>query len=724
MSRRTVPPRPTRRTAPKVKRAPAPRSTNGRSTRAPTSGSRSKSSRTATSPARRRLIGSIDTLGRRSRAKVGARRTPSAPSRKRNGRSTASAPGTRQRREVTFREPVNSPSRRHRSAVRRGARRRVLDVKHAVPARRDLLGLGKSSVRLKLLLVMLLVVLGAVLFKVAKIQSAGGEALRSAGAAQWSRTTPLPADRGTIFDRNGEELALSIPAATISVNPKLVTDETGTARLMQSFLGLTDVETRDLYDDLVAKQRGFVYVRRQVDREIGDQIANLRLTGVNVDSEDRRILPGGTVGLSVIGRTDIDGFGIAGLEQQFDDMLTGTPGESSKEVAPRGRSIAGTERTTAVPVPGDDVVLTLDRSIQFEAESLLVDRVGELGAKSGTIIVMDTKTGDVYAMASVIRDEEADVVEVTSGNYAAVNAYEPGSVAKVITIAAGLNQRSVTPNSTFVVPWRRQYADDYLEDSHQHPDMEMTVERILVESSNIGTIDVQRSLDSDWTNARQTHWEYMRNFGLGEKTALEFPGESPGILKHWSDLWGSERVTVAYGQGLASTSIQLAAAVNTIANDGTYVPPRLVLGSVGPDGEMVSAEPLETREVLRPDVAEEVQRMIRAVVCDPSGTGERAQRGIENFSVAGKTGTGLKSQPNGTYLNEKGQKVYYASFVGFFPAEDPQVTVLVSIDEPPAGDINRFGGTAAAPVFADLAPTIVHELGIQPPPVVADCEAA
>lgn len=600
----------------------------------------------------------------------------------------------------------------------------MVATKHAVPTRRDFLGLGKSSVRLRLLLVMLLVVLGAVLFKVAKIQSAGGEALRSAGAAQWSRTRPLPADRGTIFDRNGEELALSIPAMSISVNPKLVTDAAGTARMLQSFLGLDDTETRQLYDKMVAKDSGFVYVRREVDREVGQQISSLKLTGVNVDPEDRRVLPGGVVGLSVVGRTDIDGNGIAGLEQQYDELLTGTPGALSKEVAPNGRSIPGTEHTSSLPVPGNDLVLTIDRSVQFAAENLLVDRVGELGAKSGTIIVLGTGSGDVYAMASVVRDDEDGVVAVTSGNYAAVNAYEPGSVAKVITIAAGLNQGAVTSDTSFLVPWRKQYGDDLLEDSHEHPDEEMTVERILIESSNIGTIDVQEALNSDWETARQTHWEYMRNFGLGQKTALDFPGESAGILKHWSDLWGSERVTVAYGQGLASSSIQLAAAVNTIANDGIYVSPRLVLGTVDANGEVLPAAPLETREVLRPEIARELQRLMRAVVCDPHGTGERAQQGLENFSVAGKTGTGLKAQPNGTYLNERGQKVYYASFVGFFPAENPQITVLVSIDEPPAGDINRFGGTAAAPVFAALVPTIAYELGIRPPAETTPCPAA
>ncbi|MFP5487130.1 MAG: peptidoglycan D,D-transpeptidase FtsI family protein, partial [Acidimicrobiia bacterium] len=360
-----------------------------------------------------------------------------------------------------------------------------------------------------------------------------------------------------------------------------------------------------------------------------------------------------------------------------------------------------------------------DRSIQFAAEQLHVDRVTELLAKSGYIVIMDTDTGDILAMASVQRNDD-DVVEVTSGNYAAVNAYEPGSVAKVVTVAAALNEQTVTPDTTFVVPWRRQYADDLLRDASEHPDELMTVEQILVKSSNIGTIDIQQTLGrGDWDTARETHWDYLRAFGFGEPTSLDFPNESPGILKHWDDLWGSERVTVAYGQGFAATPIQMVSAVNAIANDGMYVAPRLVDGTVGPDGELAPAEPSATHEIVRPEVAAEMQYMMRQVVC--RGTAKRAQDGVEGFSIAGKTGTGLKAQPNGTYLDEDGNRVYYASFAGFFPAEDPEITVLVSIDEPPAGDINRFGGTAAAPVFAELVPTIVHELGIEPPAETMPC---
>ena len=630
----------------------------------------------------------------------------------------------RARREVHFNTPGRRPDRAHRALVpkprtKQRTRRRIVVEQPEERPPTDRFGLRQPAKRLRLVLLVFVLALGYVLFRVGGIQSSDGEEYREAGANLWQRSRSLPADRGTIFDRDGEELALSIPGYDVSVNPKLITNPEGTATMLHGALGLSEEEANELYRELLAQERGFVYVRREVDRETGEALKELGINGLNVDAADIRVLPGGTVGWSVIGRTDIDGVGISGLEAQYDELLTGTPGEMRKEVAPGGRSVAGSEQMVEAPTPGNDLILTLDRSIQFQAEQVLRDRVDELLAKSGTVIVMDTDSGDLLAMASVQRNDE-DVVEVTSGNFAAVNAYEPGSVAKVITIAAGLNEETVTPESTFVVPWRRQYADDLLSDSHQHPDELMTVEQILVESSNIGTIDVQMSIGrGDWDTAREVHWNYMRSFGLGEKTALDFPGESAGILKHWTDLWGSERVTVAYGQGMASTSIQLAAAVNTIANDGTYVAPRLVEATVDGNGDVVPAEPSVTHEVISTEAAELTQAMMHQVVC--RGTGKRAQQGIEGFSVAGKTGTGLKSQPNGTYLNEEGQRVYYASFVGFFPAEDPQVTVLVSIDEPPAGDINRFGGTAAAPVFADLAPTIVHERGIQPATDVEPC---
>jgi cell division protein FtsI (penicillin-binding protein 3) len=564
---------------------------------------------------------------------------------------------------------------------------------------------------------MALVVIAAILLgivvRVAFLQTTEADTLRSAGIDQWTRSVALPAQRGTVFDRYGNELAMSVPAATISINPKLVENGPATVQLLDDLLGLDDDKTTELLAEIAAKDRGFVFVQRQADAAIGDQLSAMRLAGVNVDRESRREMPGGDTGRSIIGSTNIDGVGISGLELQYDGILTGTGGSLRREVAPGGRSIPGSETITERPVSGQDLVLTLDRSIQFSTEQVLLEKVSEIGARGATAIVVDTDSGEIYSMASVRQDDTTGAYEVTSGNFAAVDAYEPGSVAKVITIASALSEGLVTPEKTYVVPWRKQYYDDLLKDSHEHPDETMTVSQILTESSNIGTIFVQQEM------GRWKHRDYMAAFGLGEKTALDFPGESNGILKEADDLWGSERVTVAYGQGVSSTSLQLVGAVNTIANDGVYVAPKLVKSTVGPDGTITDTPPSTTRRVVSEQAALQTTEMMRNVVC--SGTATRAK--VDGLSIAGKTGTAFKAADNGTYFDDNGDRIYYASFVGFFPADDPQVTVLVSVDEPPSGTDDRFGGTAAAPVFAELAPTLIHELGIVPTPGAPTCEA-
>jgi len=563
-----------------------------------------------------------------------------------------------------------------------------------------------------LALVVIALILCGIIARVGYLQTKEADSLRSAGADQWTRSYTLPAQRGTMFDRHGNELAMSVPAASISINPKLIVDGAVVVNDLDNLLELSDEKRGDLFDEITRKDRGFVYVARQIDANIGQFIRDLGHAGVNVDDESRREMPGGDTGRSVLGRTNIDGEGIAGLEKQYEDVLTGTSGSMTREVDPKQRTIAGSESIAQAPVDGDDLVLTLDRSIQFSTEQVLLAQLERIGAKGGTVIALDTPTGEVLGMASVRRDDDTGGYAVTNGNFAAVDAYEPGSVAKVITVAGALDAGAVTPDTAFTVPWRKQYADDLLKDSHEHPDLYLTVSDILTESSNIGTIMVQQAL------GRFEHHEYMTDFGLGERTALDFPGESDGILKAPDELWGSERVTVSYGQGVSSTSLQLAAAVNVIANGGIYVAPKLVRAVVGPDGTQTPAPDAPSRRVVSERAANQTAAMMQRVVCE--GTATRAQ--VDNLPIAGKTGTAFKAAPNGTYFNEQGQRIYYASFVGFFPADDPQVTVLVSVDEPPAGTNDRFGGTAAAPVFAALVPTLIHELGIQPAPGSTGCQ--
>ena len=567
--------------------------------------------------------------------------------------------------------------------------------------------------RLLASLIALLIVLTALLVRVGQLQTTEAADLRNAGAGQWTSDETIAARRGSIFDRHGDEMAMSVPARTITVNPKQVEDEGGTARVLAGILGLDKTERNELVDVLNDKTRGFAYVARQVDPTYADQIDGLGLVGVYTQREDRRIKPGGVTGISVTGLTDIDGNGIAGLESQYDDLLSGVGGETRRQMAPGGRSIPGSEQVIAEAVPGDDIVLTIDRSVQFAAEQGLLQRVAEINAKGGSLMVMDTNTGELLAMASVRRADEGGY-EVTSGNFAAVDAYEPGSVAKIITIAAGLNEGAVKPTSTFEVPmskWYHQNDPKPISDATGHGPV-LSVHDILVVSSNIGTITVSEQIGAE----KQV--EYMRAFGLGEKTALDFPGENPGILKDADDLLGLERQTIAYGQGFSSTSAQLVSVMNTLANGGLYVAPKLVRATVGPDGAITDAPPSDTHRVVSEKVADQMTVMMKDVVC--RGTAKRGQ--VAGMSIAGKTGTGLKAQANGTYLNDKGERVYYASFVGFFPAEKPEVTMLVSIDEPPAGSSERFGGSAAAPVFAQLAPSIMHELAIRPPANSTGCE--
>lgn len=568
---------------------------------------------------------------------------------------------------------------------------------------------GKPRRRLQVVFWIAAVVLGGLIARVALLQTAEASEYVAYGEAQRTREAELTAERGVIFDRDGDELAISVPATTIFANPSLVIDPVGTAAALGPMLGLTPDEQSSLAEDL-AKDRQFVYVARQIDDVTAEAIQNLDLAGIGWYDEPTRVFPAGDLARGVLGRTDIDGTGIGGLELQFDDALTGTPGRLVRERDGKGRSIPMGKRTLEQAIPGDDLVLTISRPIQYAAEQALMDKVNEIGARGATAIVMDVSTGEVYAMAGVRRDAETGEVRVSSANIAAVDAYEPGSVAKVITVSGALNEGTVTPDTTFEVPGQEFFYDTWLHDASNHGVQAMTVARILAKSSNIGTIKVSQSMGEANQEA------YMRAFGLGARSGLGFPGESIGILRPHEEWQGTEKVTVAYGQGVAATAIQLVGAVNAIANTGTYVAPKLVRSTIDERGDEHPTAPSATHEVIRPEVAQTMNVLMRDVIC--AGTASRAK--VPGFTIAGKTGTGYKAQPNGTYFDENGHKAYYASFVGFFPAESPRVTILVSIDEPPA-DGPRYGGDTAAPVFTKIAEVAINVLDIEPPTATGGC---
>jgi len=547
--------------------------------------------------------------------------------------------------------------------------------------------------------------------RVVLLQTVQRDGYFAASVEQRTRVNILRAARGVIFDRNGNELALSVPSTTVYADPRGMTDIPGVVRGLSVALAYTPEQEARLLATLSKPGSKFSYIARGLTKENAQTLLGLGLPGVYSYTEPARQVEGGVAG-AVIGRTDPDGLGTSGLEKQFNKILTGVDGKGIREVDENGRSIAGAQSTTVAPVPGDDIVLTLDKNIQFQTDTALLDRVGQLSAKGGTAIVMNTTTGQVYAMSNVRRNAAGSAVLAT-GNFAAVEAYEPGSVAKVFSVSAALNDGAVTPETVLQVPGAIVVDNFPIRDAWPHPTMDMSVRTIVSESSNIGTLMTAEKISSNSLH------DYLYAFGFGQKTGLDYPGESRGTLRPANKWRGTEKVTVSYGYGMAVTPLQMIAGVNTVANKGTYVAPQLVSATIDKAGKRHPVPESVTRSVLKPETAVVMTDILRESIC--TGTGELAQ--VKGMEIAGKTGTGYKVQSNGTYSTDTGGRKYFASFVGYFPAANPQVTMLISIDEPDASSRDRFGGTAAATVFARLVPGVMHELGIQATGSGTGCKA-
>lgn len=555
-----------------------------------------------------------------------------------------------------------------------------------------------------------LVAIGAVsamVIRSADIQVVRGEALRADGANQRSSFVKIPASRGSIFDRDGNELAITVPALSLYANPRAIVDPAASARVLAQLLGLDQVSEADLGEKLADRSSTFVYIQRFVDPALVESVLALKLSGVNSVTEPQRIQVAGTLARNVIGRTDPFGDGSTGLELQYDKVLKGEDGRRVRDTS-RGRSMPGTSRTVDQARPGTDLVLTLDRSMQFQTEQALIARVSELKARGGNAVIMDTTTGEILAIVSVRRNAEG-LVEVTNGNLAAVEAYEPGSVAKIFSIAATIDAGVGGPSTTYEVPGVYEFDPGTefamkITDAYPHDLQTMSLRDVIVDSSNIGTLMAAEPL-----GPQRLH-DFLAAFGFGALTDIDFPGESTGVLKPAKKWRGSEKATVTYGYGFSATSLQLVAAVNAVANRGVYVSPRFVKATIDESGTLWDTPIGSSRRVVSESTALVMADLLEAVVCE--GTGSRAQ--VPGLSVAGKTGTGYKIQDNGTYQSDTGSRAYFATFVGFVPAYDPAVTILVSIDEPDPSSRDRFGGTAAAPVFAKLAEMAIHERSIEP----------
>jgi cell division protein FtsI (penicillin-binding protein 3) len=544
--------------------------------------------------------------------------------------------------------------------------------------------------RIRLLLALLLVGFAALLGRAAWLQGVQAGSLSQLAAKQHREAVVLPASRGTIFDRTGVQLAIGEQATTVYADPRLVRDARLAANAAARTLG---VSPDALHEQLANKKRSFVYVERKADPAKAALLEKRRVAGLGFYPEERRFYPQGSVASHILGFAGVDNRGLAGLELQLDKTIAGRPGSETRVIDALGHAIDIVDPRPAVD--GRNVHLTIDHTIQTNAEAVLRQTISRWGAKAATAVVLDPRNGDVLAMANA-PGFDANAFGSTSPavtrNRAVTDVYEPGSTFKLVTVAGVLSDRLVRPQTQFTLPYSIHVSDRVIHDAEERGTETMSVARILAQSSNVGAITLAEQLGPE----RLYRW--MRRFGFGATTRVGFPGESPGfVLK--PDQWsGSTIGNVPIGQGIAVTPIQMAAAYATIANRGVWVQPHLVERVQG--SKRVRPH---THRVLQRPVAAELNAMLQNVVREGTGT----LAAVAGYKVAGKTGTAQKPDSHGGYSN--GQ--YVASFVGMVPASRPRLVVMVMVDEP-HGAIS--GGDVAAPAFAQIAAYDLRYLEVPP----------
>jgi cell division protein FtsI (penicillin-binding protein 3) len=558
-------------------------------------------------------------------------------------------------------------------------------------------------------LVVVAVAFGAVVLRLGSLQVVSADEYADRGVAQRVRTVPLPAERGAILDRDGTELALSVPQHTIWADPTKVEDPLAAAEALSPVLGADPLTL------IVAlrKETRFTYLARQKTPAVARQVRELEIEGVGSYEEPKRFRPAGRLARSVIGDVDMDGRGRSGLELQYQDLLAGHPGRLLVERAVDGRTIPAGNNRLEPPERGHDLELTIDRDLQYAVEQSLSATVQHSGAAGGTVVVMDPRSGEILSMASVHADPPGTPPKPTSTNNGLQAIYELGSINKVITYSAALEEGVAEPDTVLDIPEKLILGRSTIEDADPHGPVRWPVHEALARSSNLGTIELAQRLGPE----RLDSW--LRRFGLGQPTGLDFPDETRGLMNPVENWSPTSIGAIPIGQENAVNPVQMLGAFNTIANGGEHVAPTLVRATVDAEGERHPSEGSERRDVVSAETAQQMTDMLLGVVESEEGTGAAAR--VNGYRVAGKTGTARKPDQNAPGTYEAG--AYFATFAGFLPAEDPRLSIIVVIDEPRP---KYHGGEIAAPLFSSIASSALHLLrvpptegGAAPPPVPA-----
>ncbi|MFD4544128.1 peptidoglycan D,D-transpeptidase FtsI family protein [Streptomyces bauhiniae] len=593
------------------------------------------------------------------------------------------------------------------------------------PPTKPALRLGSPRPRLRLVGLALALVLTAFTVRLLQVQAVDASTYSAKAEQNRYVAHVLTAERGGITDRNGVALAVSEDAYDITADPMMFNSEQlkisdgpeQAAALLAPILG-QDQEALVKKLRPANKRSRYARLANRQTPQVWKQIKDLKaafvkkgtpnvLAGVFADPSSQRVYPNKELAAGILGWVNNEGRGGGGIEQQLDKQLSGKDGKI-RYAQSGGREVPTAGSTETPAVPGSDVELTIDRDIQWAAQNAISEQVKKSRADRGYVVVQDTATGQILAMANSPGFDPNDLSKADSaamGNPALQDAYEPGSTAKVMSMAAVLEENAATPLTHVVVPNRLHRGDRLFQDDVDHATWYLTLNGVLAKSSNIGTILAAGQLGKTQRAANDTLYSYLRQFGIGRYTGLGFPGETPGILAPSAKWSTSQQYTIPFGQGFSINAMQAASVYSTIANGGVRVAPTLVRGTKGADGRFAPAPKPAKARVVSEKTAKTVAQMLESVVDDEQGTGIKAR--IPGYRVAGKTGTANRVDPaTGRYHG------YTSSFAGFAPADKPRITVYCAIQNATSG--SYFGGQICGPVYKQVMEFALKTLQVPP----------
>jgi len=570
--------------------------------------------------------------------------------------------------------------------------------------------LSLSASRIRALLIFIFIFFLLFTLRLIQIQAIQASEYRNKAANEMESTRAIPAARGEITDINGIDFARSVSAINIVVDQTLITNASQTANFVAPYLGMTVAQVQSAisgtkrYAMVVKSAKPAVWrdLNIALDRynaSLDKKNFDKRIVGFFPERNFIREYPSGSLVSSLVGFVRQDGIGATGIESSLNSIISGTDGRYSYARG-LGAEIPGSQNEISAAKKGTSIRLTIDRDVQWVAAKAIQEAVASAQATSGTVIVMDPKTGQILAHATAPTFDPNNTKNVSQAlmrNPSVQDVYEPGSTGKIMTLAAALEEKKVTPETVFTVADKIKRGGDTFHDHERHPVKHLTTSGILAVSSNTGTIQIGEKLSN------KTLHDYLVKFGIGQSTGAGLPGESAGLFRKVSDWSGTTAPTVAFGQGYSVTAMQATSIYATIANNGVRVSPTVIAGMTDADGKFTAASPQTTQRVVSSETAKQIRIMLESVV---SAGGTAPNAAIPGYRVAGKTGTANRySTACSCYSG------YTASFIGFAPADAPRYVISVTIQDPKG---IHYGGLLGGPVFKKVMTFVLQSEHVAP----------